>query len=137
MSPESLDLAKAWLAKSHSDLATAELLICGDERYLDTGCYHCQQAAEKALKAWLTANEAIFTKTHSLEVLIALAAATEPGFQCFLTHAIELTPLATEFRYPGDVFQPSPPEAERVLKLAKELCDWILTNFAKFLPPTA
>lgn len=57
MSPESLELAEAWLAKSRSDLATARLLILGHEPYLDTGCYHCQQAAEKALKAWLTANE--------------------------------------------------------------------------------
>jgi HEPN domain-containing protein len=45
MSPESLELAKVWLAKAQSDLATARLLIKGSERYLDTGSYHCQQAA--------------------------------------------------------------------------------------------
>ena len=41
MSPESLELAKVWLAKAHSDLATARLLIKGSERYLDTGSYGC------------------------------------------------------------------------------------------------
>lgn len=40
-SPESLELAKIWLAKAQSDLATARLLIKGKERYLDTGSYHC------------------------------------------------------------------------------------------------
>jgi len=87
MSPESLELAKVWLAKAHSDLATAKLLIQGSERYLDTGSYHCQQAAEKALKAWLTAAEVVFVKTHSLEILLNLCLPSAPGLQRFLSHA--------------------------------------------------
>ena len=45
MSPESVELAREWLAKAHSDLATARLLIDGQEKHFDTGSYHCQQAA--------------------------------------------------------------------------------------------
>jgi hypothetical protein len=59
MTPESHHLECAWLAKAESDLATARLLIIGEEPYFDTGCYHCQQAADKAIKAWLTAVEAL------------------------------------------------------------------------------
>ena len=135
MSPESFELAKVWLAKAQSDLATARLLIKGQERYLDTGSYHCQQAAEKAIKAWLTALEVSFVKTHSLEILLRLCIPSEPGFHRFLSHALELTPLATEFRYPGDVFEPSADEADNSLALAEELTGWIADEFTKLPPP--
>lgn len=135
MSPESHELARIWLAKAQSDLATARLLIHGAERYLDTGSYHCQQAAEKAIKAWLTAQEVTFIKTHSLEILLRLCIPSAPGFHRFLAHAIELTPLATEFRYPGDVFEPSEAEAAHALALAEELTGWITAEFGKLAPP--
>lgn len=135
MSPESLELAKTWLAKAQSDLATARLLIKGEERYLDTGSYHCQQAAEKAIKGWLTAAEVSFVKTHSLEILIRLCIPSAPGFSQFLSHSMELTPLATEFRYPGDVFEPSTEEAGRALSLAEELTTWIVAEFSRLPPP--
>jgi HEPN domain-containing protein len=135
MSPESLDLAKVWLAKAQSDLATARLLIKGSERYLDTGSYHCQQAAEKAIKAWLTAAEVVFVKTHSLEILVNLCLPSAPGLQRFLPHAVELTPFATEFRYPGDAFEPSAEEAANALTLAEDLTAWIVSEFAMLPPP--
>ena len=137
MSPESLDLAKVWLAKAHSDLATARLLITGGERHLDTGSYHCQQAAEKAIKAWLTANEVIFTKTHSLEILLRLCFPSAPDLYGFLRHAEELTPFATEFRYPGDVLEPSDEEARNALLLAEELTSWITDEIDKIPRPGA
>jgi len=135
MSPESFELAKNWLAKAQSDLATARLLIKGEERYLDTGSYHCQQAAEKAIKAWLTANEVSFIKTHSLEILVRLCIPSAPGFNRYISHAMELTPLATEFRYPGDVFEPSAVEASHALVLAEELFAWIIDEFSKLVSP--
>lgn len=125
MSPESYEMAQVWMAKAKSDLATARLLITGNEPYLDTGSYHCQQAAEKAIKAWLTAEEIPFIKTHSLEILVNLCAPSAPGIEQFLGHAMELTPLATEYRYPGDMLEPSAEEARRALALAEELTTWI------------
>lgn len=136
MSPESHDLAKIWLAKAQSDLATARLLIKGSERYLDTGSYHCQQAAEKAIKAWLTAAEISFVKTHSLEILLRLCFPSHSGFQRFLSHAIELTPLATEFRYPGDIFEPSAEEADHAYALAEEITTWIADEFGRLAAPS-
>jgi hypothetical protein len=39
-------------------------------------------------------------------------------------HARVLTPLATEFRYPGDMLSPSPERAGEVLKQATEVFDY-------------
>jgi len=46
------DLARGWLRKADSDLATASHVVAGDGPY-DTACYHAQQAMEKSLKALL------------------------------------------------------------------------------------
>lgn len=69
MSPESYEIAKIWLAKASSDLATARLLITGNEQHLDTGSYHCQQAAEKAIKAFRYPGD-IFEPTHEEAVRV-------------------------------------------------------------------
>jgi len=122
MSPESLHLAHAWLTKARSDLAVARILIHGAEKHFDTGSYHCQQAAEKAFKGWLTAKEVIFPKTHSLEAILALCIPTNGAFAQFRIHSEELTPLAHEFRYPGDAVDPDAAQAGRALMLAEEVC---------------
>ena len=43
-----------WIAKAKRDLEAAKRMIVCVDPLLDTGAYHCQQAAEKALKGWLT-----------------------------------------------------------------------------------
>lgn len=44
-----------WLAKAERDYEAARRMIDEPrEPLLDAGVYHCQQAAEKALKGWLT-----------------------------------------------------------------------------------
>lgn len=53
----------AWLAKADRELASARRLLDGNPPYLDTAVYHCQQAAEKALKALLTAIETRYPRT--------------------------------------------------------------------------
>lgn len=112
-------------------------MIEGDEKHLDTGSYHCQQAAEKAIKAWLTAHEVIFTKTHSLETLLRLCLLSAPDLQKYLSHAEELTPFATEFCYPGETFEPSTSEALRGLLLATELTSRIVEKFSEIPDPTS
>jgi HEPN domain-containing protein len=48
---------RQWLIKSQRDLKAAYVLIKNEESLLDAVVYHCQQAAEKALKAYLTYQE--------------------------------------------------------------------------------
>ena len=48
---------RRWLTKAQHDLGSARRLMEGDEPFLDTAVYHCHQAAEKVLKAFLTHHE--------------------------------------------------------------------------------
>ena len=70
------DLVRGWLLKAESDLTTASLCISADQA-LDTACFHAQQAAEKTIKAYLTAYEIDFPFIHNLEKLVELCAQTD------------------------------------------------------------
>lgn len=53
MDSATLELVHGWLVKAQHDLAAARKLATGPDPYLDTAVYHCQQAAEKAIKGLL------------------------------------------------------------------------------------
>ena len=121
MNQRTQELTAAWLEKAGRDLQAAERLIAGENPLADVGVFHCQQTAEKAMKAWLTHLDVIFPKTHSLVKLLSICVETLPDFIQFENHAFELTPLGTEFRYPGDFVEPSPERSFLALALAKEI----------------
>ena len=52
-----MDLAKQWLAKAKNDLLNADNNLRSEIIPYDTVCFHCQQAAEKILKAYLVMSE--------------------------------------------------------------------------------
>ena len=126
MNEEKRAETRKWLIKSQHDLGSARRLMEGDEPYLDTAVYHCQQAAEKALKAFLTYHDIEFEKTHDLTELLALCIKVEPAFQPWQEVAQELTPYAVQFRYPADVLEPERSEAESALQHAQAFVDFIL-----------
>jgi len=126
MNEEKRTEVRNWLIKSQHDLGSARRLMEGDEPYLDTAVYHLQQAAEKALKAFLTVHDILFEKTHDLIELLQLSAARESAFEQWREVAAELTPYAVQFRYPGDVLEPSKSEAETALEHTQDFVDFIL-----------
>ncbi len=67
-------LTREWLTKALHDLQTARITAQAPDGPLDTAIYHCQQAAEKSLKGWLTSGNIPFERTHDLRRLIRQAA---------------------------------------------------------------
>ncbi len=74
-----------------------------------------------SLKAYLTAKDCIFPKTHILEKLLDLCLPFNGSFAQLQPACERLTPMGHEFRYPGDVAEPTPEEAEQALTLAGEI----------------
>ena len=64
------DLARGWLLKAASDLRAAK--ACSAAGSPDTACFHCPQAAEKSLKAFLIFHGINFPFSHDLGKLVAL-----------------------------------------------------------------
>ena len=118
------DLVKSWLRKAESDLTNAGLCISA-EQALDTACFHAQQAAEKCLKAYLTAYEIEFPFIHNLEKLIEKCAQRDPSFLSIKAMSQELTPYAVELRY-DDEFWPALETARQALNTALAIRDFVI-----------
>jgi HEPN domain-containing protein len=117
---------RQWLIKGQRDLGAAGILIRNEEVYLDIVVYHCQKAAEKAMKGYLTYEDLVFEKTHNLSRLLALCTLRSAMFKQWEKMAETLTPYATAFRYPGGVLEPSQAEAEQALEMAGLFVDFII-----------
>lgn len=113
-------IVQAWLVKALRDLASAQRLAKGDDPLLDTAAYHCQQAAEKATKAFLVFRDVRVRRTHDLEELIAEATALTPDYGRLTDAAKRITDYATLFRYPGMQMEPTQAEYEQAYQDASE-----------------
>lgn len=76
-----LELVQNWLLKAQRDLLAARRLASGTDPFLDIAVYHCQQAAEKAVKGFLVYRDQPFEKTHDVEVLVSLRTAMNQVLQ--------------------------------------------------------
>jgi HEPN domain-containing protein len=117
---------RAWLSKALHDLHSAERLLTGPDPLCDAAGFHCQQVAEKTLKAYLTWRDELFEKTHSLVALVAKCLTFDSSFEELRTAATTLTPYAVASRYPGDLPDLTEEEAQQALTLARQVWDFVL-----------
>jgi HEPN domain-containing protein len=122
------DIALGWLRKADSDLANAELCLAA-EKSLDTACFHCQQAAEKSLKAYLIANKATFPFIHDLKRLLDFCSQFDSAFDEFTSDVLRLTPYAVATRY-DDAFWPELAEVQEALDSARAIRRFVQERFS-------
>ena len=127
------DVARGLILKAESDLeALAVMLESG--KALDTACFHAQQAAEKHLKAFLSFNDIIFPKTHSIEELVGLCATIDAQFADLADETVFLTDYAVELRY--DVgFWPEKEEVEAAFEAASKIRQLVLSKLPEEMHP--
>lgn len=125
----------AWLTKSQQDLKSAEWLISSPDNLYNAVGFHCQQAAEKAVKAYLTWRDEPFEKTHSLVALISKCLPFDPAFENLRIAATTLTPYAVTFRYPGELPELAMEEAKQAIKLAHQVWSFVLDRIPKDTHP--
>jgi HEPN domain-containing protein len=120
MTPDQLRLeeTRAWLERARRDLRAARLLLAGDSNA--EALFHCQQAVEKAIKAFLTFHEKVCRKTHDLGDLSSQCLALDNSLQPALVQAEGLTQYAWRFRYPGAPYEPDSTEAQEGLQRAEK-----------------
>ena len=106
------ELVQAWLAKASQDLQAAELLNQDQASFAEVILSHCQQSAEKALKAFLQWSNVRFPKTHDLTLLLDLCVELQADFGELAEPCRELRSLAVDSRYPledpeGELLSPN------------------------------
>ena len=121
MRPESGSPAD-WIRRAKGDLALARLPITGD-LVLEDLCFHAQQAAEKSIKAILTAKRVLFPKTHNLYSLFDLL---PEGTKLPAENArvARLTEYAVATRYPGADEPLTEEERHEAVHLAESVLKW-------------
>jgi HEPN domain-containing protein len=122
-----------WLRKSSEDLKAAKHLLKAPRALSGAAVFHCQQAAEKALKAFLAWHDVPFRKTHDLEEIGEACIKLDPTLEEVVDRAVPLTEYAWKFRYPGEAEHPARKEVESALAIASEVYREIAARLAKHL----
>ena len=122
------DEITGWLNKAENDYQGAIVLSRRKKHPLpDLVCFHCQQAAEKYLKAFLIFHENSFPKTHDLLLLLTLSQKIEPQLALSREWLEILNPYSVQFRYPGD--ETTTEESRIALKTIKRFRKTVLQLF--------
>jgi len=119
--PEIIKEVRRWIEKAENDFRNAEYVLTLEENCpFDTVSYHCQQCAEKYLKAALIYRETDFPRTHDLVVLFNLLQKVEP-LNLRIQDVQPLNRYSIEARYPGDWEPVDESEARAAFEMVKNI----------------
>ena len=90
-----------WMRLARDDMATVELLMTEHKKRVEIILYHCQQTAEKALKAYLVFNSTLVGNTHDLMLLLQTCARLNQKFHSprMLNHCAYLNRITPDVKY--------------------------------------
>lgn len=114
-----------WLKFAADDLYAAKRLLDSDYIVIGAVCYHAQQCAEKALKAYLVFKKVRPKRTHDLSDLVLDCAEFDPELNVLMEDALEINPFAHKTRYPDSGFVMEVSIAQNAIKHAQNIYDFI------------
>ena len=126
MVPEDLDDAKEWLEYAKADLGVADHLFkTYYPKPLAIICYHCQQAAEKAVKTIIVLNgsKGGMPRRHDIFLLLNQIKNTVSIDTKFYDYADVLAPYGVAMRYPNEL-QLEERHAAKAIEMANEFVAW-------------
>ena len=118
--------ARAWLAKATQDLRRVEILLAAEPADVEGALFHSQQAAEKAIKGFLTWHDVPFRRVHEIDEIGKQCVGVDSSLADLMGRADALTKYAWRFRYPGAVYEPTLDEGMTAFNLAREVMNSIL-----------
>jgi len=114
---------REWLNRAYSNLLLAKAE--GKGIYLEDLCFHAQQAAEKAIKAFLIKRGVEFPYVHDIAELLTLLERAGVRLPESVRQGEKLTRFAVFTRYPGIAVPISRDEYEEALNLAEQVVRWV------------
>ena len=122
------ELIDSWIDKAEKDLLSAKHELSFPDAVTETVCFHCQQAVEKYLKAYLVFLGISFTKTHEIGELVTKCEDKDNEISVLKEEADELTDYAVVVRYPDDWFVPDLEEAEGAFEIANKIREFVVNR---------
>ena len=119
---------RLWITKGDHDLGTAKITFKHIPDFLDTVTFHCQQATEKYLKAYLIHLSVAFRFTHDLIYLLDLVSEKDSTFLKYYDPLSELQGYAVEVRYPNETIYLTKDKVEKAIRISTEIRSFILAK---------
>ena len=110
---------KQWLHKANENLLVVNRLMKYEIIAKSSICFHCQQASEKFLKAFLIYNKKELIKTHNIDYLLSECSKVDKDFKDI--DPKNLTDFSVEIRYPGDFYEPNEKETIEYSGIAAQI----------------
>ncbi len=126
MSPIMTNYIKALLEKAEHDVISAQRLLEIEPIILDNACFHCQQAIEKYLKAYLIYNGVEVERTHDIIFVLSECADFDPIFSEI--DPLDINAYAVTGRYPHSALMPEIEGAQQYYQLALQISNMVLAR---------
>jgi HEPN domain-containing protein len=88
-----------WFEIADDDLEAAIYLTSKHKKPVEIICYHCTQATEKYLKAFLEYNKQHPEKTHNIKKLINQCISIDKSFQTILRECLFINDFTNQIHY--------------------------------------
>lgn len=124
MTKDLKEYIQKWITIAEHDILNAQTVIEYQPIVLDTACFHCQQAVEKFLKAFLIFKGKEITKTHNVKFLLEESSNLDVDF--LGVDIKNLNDFAIDVRYPDDYMMPELDETKEYLQIALEIKELVL-----------
>ncbi|MCL2411439.1 MAG: HEPN domain-containing protein [Treponema sp.] len=95
-----IDDVLEWMEIADNDFDSAILLDGAVRKHCEIICYHCAQAVEKYLKAYLVFKGIVPKKTHDLLFLVNVCNELNDEFESIVTECSFLNKFTNDIRYP-------------------------------------
>ena len=130
MTEDNLDVSK-WIRYALANYnAAVNMARLHNPVPIEIVCYHCQQAAEKILKAYVIAKKETYIKTHDLVTLLNQCKQHSPDFDKCAKSCMKLTTYASLSRYPSYV-EITGDQMKQALKAVLSIVTFIVPHFAE------
>lgn len=123
---DNFEIVKKWCKYAGDDLQVAKnLMETMHNKPLEIICYHCQQAAEKYLKAYLISKNWGLERTHDLIILLTTAVNYDSDFSNYKKHCSFMNSFGVKVRYPDEI-DVLERDANYAIKFAEEIEGFVL-----------
>ncbi len=127
------DFVQQWLKKAERDIESSEIRLKAELTDYFTCAFHCQQSAEKFIKAYLVRYQVEFSKTHDLDELLKLTDKVDSSLSKEISSCRWLTPYGVEFRYPGEYPEVDHKTAESAYREATLVKEAVMKRLQEYL----
>jgi len=128
---DSLDVNE-WIRFAQMDYDAAKnIAILHNPVPLEIVCYHCQQSAEKVLKAYAIAKGEPIIKTHDLETILEQCVRHDEQFDILAEQCPELTSYVTFSRYPVGDDEVNEHDMKTALKYAFDIIEFTKSKLSE------